>query len=215
MILCRPGTTCCDNITGDRHLSYTEPNLIDVLLEELMYRFYTSVYTDYLAALRIRGNERMLEFGSGGGAFSRHIIQLLSAGGMLTCLDISEFWMNKAKARLISYPNIRFFQGDITDMEGGAFDIVLVHMVLHDIPHSSRQKIVQTLAGKMNHGGVLYIREPIKESHGMPADKIRALMNDAGLFENAYTMTKSFFTGLLYEGIYKKNHSDDDMPTSI
>jgi 2-polyprenyl-3-methyl-5-hydroxy-6-metoxy-1,4-benzoquinol methylase len=196
-------------------LSYSEPNLIDALLEELMYRFYTSFYSDYLATLRIRGNERMLEFGSGGGAFSRQIIQWLSAGGMLTCLDISEFWMNKAKARLNSYPNIQFFQGDISDMEGGGFDIVLIHMVLHDIPHSSRQKIVQTLAGKMNHGGVLYIREPTKESHGMLADEIRALMNDAGLFENTYSMTKSFFTGLLYEGMYKKYQADGDKATSI
>ena len=55
--------------------------------------------------------------------------------------------------------------------------------MIHDIPRAKRRDTVKELAAVLKPGGRLWIWEPTRRSHGMPADEIRELMEDAGLKE--------------------------------
>lgn len=196
--------------TGDAGrcaMSYFDnPGRLEVAMEEIVYRFGGSLYRNYLRTLGLEGNERVLEFGSGGGGCSRQLLYMLAGEGTLTCVDTSKYWMERAKKRLRGNDNVTFLQGDIRRLAvaEGSFDCVIVHLVLHDIKQKERQGTVDALAAALRQGGTLFIREPTGEHHGMPAAEIRALMNNAGLSETAYSHGKSLLIGPFYAGTYVK-----------
>ena len=80
-------------------------------------------------------------------------------------------------------------------MPDASFDVISTFHVIHDIPPANRQDIVKTLAQKLKSGGYFFIKEPVKESHGMPVEEIQALFTEAGLQEIEYKNTKSEYTG--------------------
>lgn len=74
-------------------------------------------YRRYVKEFGLRGNERVLEYGSGPGAASLYLAQQLhSGGGHLTCVDISSVWMTHFKKRIHRYLNADFKLGDIVPL---------------------------------------------------------------------------------------------------
>jgi ubiquinone/menaquinone biosynthesis C-methylase UbiE len=153
-------------------------------------------YRRYVKELGLRGNERVLEYGSGPGAASRYLAQqLLSGGGHLTCVDISSVWMSHLKRRMRGYQNVDFKLGDIVslDIEDATYDVVTIHFVLHEIEESLRQEKVNALSQKLKSGGRMFIREPLSVRHGMPPDEVRTLVSSAGLHERRFGVFKPLF----------------------
>jgi len=143
-------------------------------------------YRGYVQGLGLRGDERVLEYGSGPGAASRYVAQqLASGGGHLTCVDISLVWMTHLKRRMRGYQNVDFKLGDIVtlDIPDESYDVVTIHFVLHEIEHSERQEKVNALARTLKSDGAMFVREPISERHGMPPEEIRELVSSTGLHE--------------------------------
>ena len=169
------------------------------ILEDILKNFLEGplLYTPYIKSFGIRGNERILDFGCGGGASSRCIAKKLTKGGFLTCVDTSIFWMKKAEKRLRKYNNVELKTGDIRELDipDSSYDIVSIVHVIHDIEPELRQDTVNSLAAKLREGGRLYIIEPTKKSHGMPTEEIQTLMNNAGLVETDKTIKKSSYKG--------------------
>ena len=155
------------------------------------------LYNPYFKTFGLKGNERVLDFGCGGGTGSRCLANLLDKDGHLTCIDVSRYWIVKARKRLGKYPNIECKAGDIRelDISDYSFDVISAIHVIHDIAPDERQDIVKTLSQKLKKGGLFFIREPIKKSHGMPVEEIRALFSDAGLNEIEHKETKSEYMG--------------------
>ncbi len=187
-------------------MSMKDPNITDVLREWLVYWFGRSLYKDYMRGLGLEGDEKVLDFGCGGGACARCILEFLSKGGALTCVDISEFWLPKAEKRMRKYDNAEFVSGEISELgvEDSSYDVVFIHFVLHDIERGQRETTVDALFRKLKPGGHLFIREPTKESHGMPAREVRDLMKAAGLREDLSEEGKSILLGPMYAGRYSK-----------
>jgi ubiquinone/menaquinone biosynthesis C-methylase UbiE len=161
------------------------------------------LYKKYIYSLGLEGDENVLDFGSGSGAGSRHFARILSEnGGQLTCLDTSKPWMKTAMRRLNKYSNVRFITDDIrnADIPNRSFDIISIHIMLHDIDKGERPEIVRALAASLRSGGKLFIREPVNPSHGMPADEIRLLMTGNGLRETSFEISKIIFAGPVYTG---------------
>ncbi len=75
---------------------------------------------------------------------------------------------------------------------------------LHDVAAEERPPIVQALAERLAEGGRLHIKEPTKESHGMPAAEIDCLVVDAGLRKLLQERSSSLFTGPLYYAVYAR-----------
>jgi len=192
-------------------MSFDNPTVFDDLLEGfLCYRILRPRYEEYVKKLELKGSEKVLDFGCGAGASSKPILKKLSDGGHLTCLDISHFWLKKAKKRFSKFNNVDFKIGDITivDIPGKSYDLISIYYVLHDIDRYQRQKIINLLSSKLKDYGRLAIKEPIKKSHGMPVKEIRDLMNNSGLKEICFKMNKSHYFGIFKIG--KENNKSLD-----
>ena len=157
----------------------------------------TLLYNPYFKTFGLKGNESVLDFGCGGGTGSRCLANLLDKDGHLACIDVSRYWIEKARRRLGKYPNIECKAGDIRELDipDSSFDVISTIHVIHDVPPPERQSIVKALSQKLKAGGLLFIREPIKKSHGMPVEEIRALLSDADLSELEHKETKSEYMG--------------------
>jgi ubiquinone/menaquinone biosynthesis C-methylase UbiE len=178
--------------------------LVDTIFSNWLISF---LYKKYIYGLGLEGGEDVLDFGSGSGAGSRHFAQILSEkGGQLTCLDTSRPWMKTAMKRLKKYSKVRFITDDIrnADIPDQSFDVISIHIMLHDIDKGDRPEIVRALAASLRNGGKLFIREPINHSHGMPADEIRILMTQNGLRETGFEISKFIFVGPVYAGRFVK-----------
>jgi ubiquinone/menaquinone biosynthesis C-methylase UbiE len=81
------------------------------------------------------------------------------------------------------------------DIPASVFDVVSVIHVIHDIPPADRQSTVNELSRKLKKGGTIFVREPTKESHGMPVEEILALFSEVGLKETEHKESKSEYVG--------------------
>jgi ubiquinone/menaquinone biosynthesis C-methylase UbiE len=155
------------------------------------------LYYPYFKTFGLKGNEKVLDFGCGGGAGSRCLLKFLNQQGHLTCIDTSNFWIDKARKRLSRYSNVECRAGDIRELDipDFVFDVISVFHVIHDILPAGRQDVVKALSRKLKAGGTLFVREPTKKSHGMPVEEIVALFSKAGLKETDRKETKSEYAG--------------------
>ena len=190
-------------------MDHEHPPLTRIIEEELIdYRIRSRYYhPDYVKKLGLSGYWRVLEFGSGGGCLSYALAKTLSPDGALTCVDISAYWMKKARRRMRDFPAIEFLQGDITRMPvpENHFDAVIIHFVLHDIEPAARIDVVSALARCLRPEGTVFIREPANSWHGMPLSEIRALMQDAGLRTIRTGCTRSWRRTWCCDGTFKKS----------
>ena len=152
------------------------------------------LYGRYVEQMGLRGDERVLDYGSGSGAAARHLAKRLEAGGgRLTCMDVSARWQAAIRKVLRGYSNVEYRCGDVREMglPEASFDVVLVHWMLHDVPPQDRPSIVAELARLLRPGGRLFSREPTGAKHGMPAAQARELFAAAGLTETLATEGKT------------------------
>jgi len=155
------------------------------------------LYNPYFKTFGLKGNERVLDFGCGGGAGSQCLANLLDKGGHLTCVDVSSYWITKARKRLDKYSSVECKSGNIRELDipDSSFNVISAIHVIHDIAPVERQDIVKTLSQKLKAGGLLFIREPVKKSHGMPVEEIRTLLSGVGLNEIEHKVNKSEYMG--------------------
>jgi ubiquinone/menaquinone biosynthesis C-methylase UbiE len=187
---------------------FTEPSSLKVLSTVLGGYVHSRSYKRYVESFGLTGDEWVLDYGSGSGRIARHIAaRLAPESGHLTCVDVSTSWMDVVKKRLKQYPNVDFKLGDIASLgiPDDAYDVVVVHFVLHHVEADVRQKNVSILSQKLKKGGRLFIRDPIREGHGTPVHEIRGLMSNAGLHERSFHMEKSLHMGVRYNGAFVKD----------
>lgn len=155
--------------------------------------------------LTLKGDEQVLELGVGGGQAARVILSMLDTG-TYTGFDVDGWWVDRARRNLRKYSNVNVLQGDVRDLylEDASYDLVVIHITLHDIPRVDREPIVVTLADKLRPGGLLFIKEPTKEGHGMPRTEIWDLMATAGLEEVARFDDHTVFLGPMVEGHFRR-----------
>jgi ubiquinone/menaquinone biosynthesis C-methylase UbiE len=169
-------------------------------------RLLAPLYSRYVDQMGLRGDERVLDYGSGSGAAARHLAARLSPDGHLTCVDISERWQKTLRSVLRAYPTVELRLGDIRSMEltEESYDVVLVHWMLHDVAPWDRPGIVAKLAGLLRPGGRLFSREPTNAKHGMPAAQLRELYAAAGLTEALAAEGKAPILGEYYRAVWTK-----------
>jgi len=155
-------------------------------------------YNSYFKTFGLNGSEIVLDFGCGGGAGSVCLAKLLNTSGELTCVDVSKYWIDKARHRLRRYGNAKCLVGDIRelDIHDSSFDVISIIHVIHDIAPTERQSVTDRLASLLDRHGKLFIREPIKESHGMPVSEIVTLLTNSGLSETQANVSKSEYRGI-------------------
>ncbi len=185
-----------------------EPGRAEVLLQVAVNNHVLSpLYRRYVDQMHVRGDERVLDYGSGGGAAARHLARRLAAGGgRLTCMDVSVRWQAALRRVLRAWPDVEYRLGDVRGMAlpDGSFDVVLVHWMLHDIPPADRPSIAAELARLLRPGGRLFSREPTSARHGMPAAQVRALFAAAGLTEALAVEGRAAVLGEYYRAVWTR-----------
>ena len=185
-----------------------EPGRVEVLAAP----FFTNtllgpLYRRYVDQMGLRGDERVLDYGSGSGAAARHLAKRLWAGGgRLTCMDVSARWQKVLRRVLRAYPDVEFRRGDVrtTGLPEAGFDVVLVHWMLHDVAPWDRPSIVAELARLLRPGGRLFSREPTGAKHGMPAAQAREVYAAAGLSESLAAEGKLPLIGEYYRAVWTR-----------
>ena len=180
-----------------KQVDINNPSFLFRLDDKLKYFFGGRYFKSFVNSFALKGNEHVLDFGSGGGIGARFVLKHLRENGHITCVDRSSYWINKARKRLKKFSNVTFVLGDISklNISNNAFDVVYARYVIHDITPDERQNIINALASKLKSGGSLYIWEPTKISHGMPIEEIRELLSRSGLQELSQETTKSSYKG--------------------
>lgn len=181
-----------------KQVDFENPSFLFVL-EDMLKNLIGGMlfYNSYYKTFGLKGNEKVLDFGCGGGTGSKSLIKFLNENGNLTCVDVAHYWINKAEKRLKKYPNVECKAGEIGELNipDSSFDAISIIHVIHDIEPVKRQDTINILVRKLKKGGTLFIREPIKKSHGMPVNEIQTLLSNAGLKEAEHTETKTEYRG--------------------
>lgn len=184
-----------------------EPCRGEVILNTICAPLLKGPYKDYINSLGLKGNENILDFGSGIGIEASILAKRLSkSGGQLTCIDVSETWLNVVRKKLKKLNNVHFIHGRVyeQDIVENIYDVVYIHFVLHDVEKEFQLKTISALSKILKSGGRLYIREPLNPNHGMSSENIRTLMSKAGLTEVKGEVYKKTFLGIVFAGVYQK-----------
>jgi ubiquinone/menaquinone biosynthesis C-methylase UbiE len=154
-------------------------------------------YNKVIKKLGLKGDEKILDYGCGGGTGSKCLLKHLDENGHLTCIDTSNYWIKKAKRRLNKYRNIKCMLGDVEDLNipDNSYDVITVMHVIHDIEPEYRQNTVNILCHKLKSNGSLFIWEPIKTSHGMAVNEIQSIFKNANLREVENSIDKKQYMG--------------------
>ena len=179
-------------------VDFENPSALFILEDRLKALFGCPLlYRPYFRTFELKGDESVLDFGCGGGVGSRCLAELLNSDGHLTCVDISNYWINKARKRLRRYVNVKCIAGDVRELDiaPGSFDVISIIHVIHDIAPIDRQDTVVTLSRLLRRDGAAFVREPIKKSHGMPVEEIQTLFSNAGLKEIGHWESKAEYKG--------------------
>lgn len=165
------------------HTTYEPPSLEIWLTKALGYSVLSPYYHSFAGTLDLSGTERVLDFGSGSGALSRHLASALEeSGGHLDCVEISPGWMEAIRRSLSGFDNVSFHLGWIKDLglPDQAYDAVVVHHVFHEISEVELEEVVQVLVKKLRPGGRLLVREP--GGQGLSIGKLTKLIRHAGAY---------------------------------
>lgn len=159
-------------------------------------------YKALLRALNLSGNESILDFGSGAGVLAKRIIKELSNEGKLTCLDLSEAFLRRARKKLRNYTNVEFILGDIRELDipSNSFDRITISWVIHHLPHEELPDIIQSIANTLKPDGKVYVIEFLVLPHGISEIALFELFNETGFTESVVFKKKK--TGIFE---FKKN----------
>jgi ubiquinone/menaquinone biosynthesis C-methylase UbiE len=184
-------------------LSTYEPPVLEIWLTcTLGSTILRPYYQGFVRGLNLHGDERVLDYGAGSGVLSRHIAaRLQKSDGYLECVDVSHSWMTVIRKTLRRYTNVGYHLGHITrlDLPDDAYDVVVIHFVLHEVPALERPAIVGALARKLKAGGRLVLREP--QDEGLTPKELRSLADAAGLEIRTLEARKLAF-GAVYDASF-------------
>jgi ubiquinone/menaquinone biosynthesis C-methylase UbiE len=109
--------------------------------------------------------------------------------------------MTVIRKTLRRYTNVGYHLGHITrlDLPDDAYDVVVIHFVLHEVPALERPAIVGTLARKLKAGGRLVLREP--QDEGLTPKELRSLADAVGLETRTLEARKPAF-GAVYDASF-------------
>ena len=165
--------------------NFTNPSRLFAWLYAIFCPFYgRKFYRILISKLDLKGDEHILDFGSGAGTLSKKLIKLLrNDKGQLTCLDTSQAFINKTRRKLRDYENVIFLLGNIKNLniESNRFDIIISSWVLHHIPPKDLDDILIEFARCLKKGGKIFIIEYIKEPHGISEDDLILIFKNNGL----------------------------------
>jgi ubiquinone/menaquinone biosynthesis C-methylase UbiE len=167
------------------------------------YSLFSSFYGRTLYAKQreysdFKGNESILDFGSGPGHVSKRIIDYITPNGTLTCLDVSKEFLKICRKKLKNYSNVTFLFGDIRNLEipSKTYDLIYINFVLHHVNEEIRMEIADKLIDILKPGGKIIILEFPGKNHGLTEEKLQKLFRSDKIEGNLMFENKN---GIVYQ----------------
>ncbi len=182
---------------------WENPSKLYIIADEIgNNRLFGFIYIRYIKTLNLKGNEDLLDFGSGSGAGSKYLAKALQNGGHLTCVDTSRYWTGKAQKRMRKYNNASFCADSLLKLNfaDGRFDAIYIHYSLHEVSKDIREEIVKEFYRILKPRGRVYIKEPQRAYDGIAVEEIRRLMLSSNFIEKHGKEKSGAFSG-----VYMKN----------
>jgi ubiquinone/menaquinone biosynthesis C-methylase UbiE len=187
---------------------FREPNFKERFFYRIfVWYFRKKMYIPFVEKLDLKGDEKVLEFGSGMGVAARLVADILKdGGGVITCMDISEKWMKMLKKYTKNYSNVKTILSEMKEeiLPKDHFDVIYFDFVLHDIPQNERQFILKELKSALRQKGKFLLREPYDESHGIPIKEIEKYMKEMEM-KNLWSEKTKIFRLNCYNAEYSKH----------
>jgi ubiquinone/menaquinone biosynthesis C-methylase UbiE len=182
---------------GSGNSEFEHPSFWFTTEDKLKTLFGSYYYGADIKSLKLKGNERVLDFGCGGGAACLYLIRILNKKGHILGVDTSAHLINLAKKRMQQFPNAEFKVGDIRklDIPEHSMDVIVSFNVFHHISPKERPLTIIALSRLLGKHGRLMVRERIEKSLGIPIDEIRFLFTNAGFQEVTAEISKSKYRG--------------------
>ena len=179
-----------------------EPTYLEIFLTRLTFFFFgRSVYQSFADRLPLDGDERVLDFGCGMGTVAYYVAKKLPYGH-LTCMDISERWLDACRKTMQSFENIIFLKWESSLLTYESFDVVYCHFVLHDINESELERAITVLVKSLKPYGLLVFREPLDNTGKISV--VKRLIEQNNLFLKDSRITDIPIMGNALESIYIK-----------
>jgi trans-aconitate methyltransferase len=170
-----------------------EPTFIEVFLTKLVFIFCgKSVYRSFAESLHLDG---------GMGTVAYYVAKRLPHGE-LTCMDISERWLEACRKTLRRFENVTFLKWESPVLAKESYDVVFCHFVLHDIPEDELEYVIPVLTESLKSGGVLVFREPLKNTKKV--NIIKQLIEQKALSLKNSHITDIPVMGNTLESVYVK-----------
>jgi ubiquinone/menaquinone biosynthesis C-methylase UbiE len=123
---------------------------------------FAAISERLLDRLGLRSNDRVVEFGSGAGSFSRRILRRLGSGGSLVGVDKTQGLLDQAARYVegISTAQVDLVLGDISELGTwvASADVVVGRTVLHHLAFP--EVLLGSLRGRLPSGARLGFIEP-------------------------------------------------------
>ena len=155
-----------------------EPSRIEIIVTKLIGNtLLQSYYNSFIKILGINNGDKVLDYCSGSGIISKKIAKKLK-NGKLIFADVSKEWLRHAARNLSGYKaaksiHLNDFNSGIM---GGKYDKIIVHFALHDFPSDYHFLIINQQIKNLKSDGMIFIREPLVEKHGLELYKLINLL---------------------------------------
>lgn len=166
--------------------NFENPSKVFAWFYSLFCPFYgRKYYKELLKELELDGSESVLDFGSGTGVLAKKVSKKLSHDGHLTCLDLSEAFLNTVRKKLQKSTNITYILGDIREknIPIDSFDIILITWVIHHLENDNRFEVIQKVVNSLKADGKIYVIEYISTPHGIHEEILIELFRKMGFSE--------------------------------
>ena len=149
-----------------------------------------------LAPLRLANGLRVLEAGSGTGAFTRDLAVRVGPEGDVHAVELQSHMLSRHRRRLKRGPTTRIalYQADTHDLPFAAhvFDRAVLIALLPMLAH--KRKALEELRRVLKHGGLLMVSEELPEPEYVPPFVVHRWCRGAGFEEVARYHERWFYT---------------------
>ncbi len=168
---------------------------------------YDDMIEALINAIPSQESPRVLDLGCGTGNITKKLLERFS-DARVTCLDISEVMIEKAKVKLADYDNIEYVIGDFTIIDIiDNYDAIISSLALHHIPTiDEKREMYQHIFDALNTDGVFYNADVIKAN-----SEYNQQLNER--ISNQYMIDQGVSTDIMDN--HKQKQEDNDVPITL